>query len=128
MIDLWTGRTGGEEQTKITIELKMIVQHDLPAYLREIQTMLNEEAPRWDRTNNSKTAEQIATYQGALNLLLRFLEQGDTQSFIQTFPNQGISVDGIGDCFRGEGSTSLEKKQTAVRKLRFVCNHVLLMI
>lgn len=65
--------------------------------------MLKSEESFERKTEKSKTLEKIDQYASAIDLLLQFVKEHDIMSFIITFMECKITIDGIRDCFRNSG-------------------------
>lgn len=67
--------------------------------LRELEQMLKEEAKRWYSTDNSKTAETIASYQVGVFILIELVDSDNKSALLQVFQRRHLTAKGLGKCF-----------------------------
>lgn len=72
--------------------------------LRELESMLAEEATLWHGTVRSKIADRISNYKAAvylLNLVIRDPDMNHQAICVAVFESRGITIKGIRGCFKG---------------------------
>jgi len=107
-------RTKEQETQQEKMEIKQ--EHygsDLLTALKDIQTMLKIEAEHWFKSNNSKTAEKIGSYDVAIDLLIQFIHENDIKSFCVVFEKFNITIDGIRSCFFLIGTQCKNQKKSS---------------
>lgn len=102
--------------------------YELSDALKEIQVMLKAEAELWFKTDNSRIAEKIGTYDVAIELLITFVREQDIRSFILVFRKYQITIDNIRSCFYNTGPRVREKRNRAHRLFKTVCGKMLTLL